>query len=117
MRHVQDGRRRRRRAVVDGAGRVHGVDGLRVVDASIFPTVPNGNLNAPTIMAAGKVADHVLGRALPPDHAAAAATWVDPEWRTRRRERPPMRRVWDGQFSAYTYTYYLSWTSGAPQNQ
>ena len=85
-------------AVVDGAGRVHGVDGLRVVDASIFPTVPNGNLNAPTIMAAEKVADHILGRALPPDHAAAAATWVDPEWRTRQRERPPMRRVWDGQF-------------------
>ncbi len=58
----------------------------------------NGNLNAPTIMAAEKVADHILGRALPPDHAAAAATWVDPEWRTRQRERPPMRRVWDGQF-------------------
>ena len=50
------------------------------------------------IMAAEKVADHILGRALPPDHAAAAATWVDPEWRTRQRERPPMRRVWDGQF-------------------
>ena len=36
-------------------------------------------------MAAEKVADHILGRALPPDHAAAAATWVDPEWRTRQR--------------------------------
>ena len=81
-------------AVVDGAGRVHGVRALRVCDASIFPQITNGNLNAPTIMAAEKIADHILERALPPDHAAAGATWIDPEWRTRQRERPPARRTW-----------------------
>ena len=79
-------------AVVDGAGRVFGVDSLRVVDASIFPLIPNGNLNAPTIMVAEKMADHIAGRrALPPDEHAACATWVDPEWRARQRERPPLR--------------------------
>ena len=85
-------------AVVDGAGRVHGVANLRVVDASIFPSIPNGNLNGPTIMTAEKVADHVLGTALPADHAAAAATWTDPEWRTRQREGEPLTRTWDRVF-------------------
>ena len=85
-------------AVVDGTGRVHGVSALRVVDASIFPTIPNGNLNAPTIMVAEKLADAILNRALPPDEAAAAAVWADPQWRSRQRERAPQRRVWDGVF-------------------
>ncbi len=44
------------RAVVDVAGRVQGVTGLRVVDASIFPHITNGNINAPTIMVAEKIA-------------------------------------------------------------
>ena len=39
-------------AVVDPETRVHGLQNLRVVDSSIFPTIPNGNLNAPTIMLA-----------------------------------------------------------------
>jgi 5-(hydroxymethyl)furfural/furfural oxidase len=47
-------------AVTDPAGRVHGVDGLRVCDASIFPVVPCANTNFPTIMAAEKVADAIL---------------------------------------------------------
>ncbi|WP_282038122.1 choline dehydrogenase [Halomonas alimentaria] len=49
-------------AVVDGQGRVHGVEGLRVVDASLFPQIPTGNLNAPTIMLAEKIADRIRGR-------------------------------------------------------
>ena len=43
--------------VVDANLRVHGLDGLRVVDASIFPTVPSGNINAPAIMTGWRGAD------------------------------------------------------------
>ena len=49
-------------AVVDGEGRVHGLTGLRVVDASIMPEIVTGNLNAPTIMMAEKIADKIRGR-------------------------------------------------------
>jgi choline dehydrogenase len=49
-------------AVVDNRLRVHGIDGLRVVDASIMPTIVNGNLNAPVIMIAEKIADQLAGR-------------------------------------------------------
>lgn len=51
-------------AVVDHQGRVHGLSGLRVVDASIMPRIVTGNLNAPTIMMAEKIADQI--RQLPP---------------------------------------------------
>ncbi|HLD65455.1 MAG TPA: choline dehydrogenase [Pseudomonas sp.] len=65
-------------AVVDGQGRVHGLQGLRVVDASIMPLIITGNLNAPTIMIAEKIADKIRGRApLPrstaPYHVAGEA--------------------------------------------
>ncbi len=50
-------------AVVDGHGRVHGMEGLRIIDASIMPQVVTGNLNAPTIMMAEKLADVLRGRA------------------------------------------------------
>jgi choline dehydrogenase len=48
-------------AVVDAQGRVHGMQGLRVVDASIMPIIVTGNLNAPTIMMAEKIADKIRG--------------------------------------------------------
>ncbi|MFQ3594628.1 MAG: choline dehydrogenase [Sphingomonadaceae bacterium] len=50
-------------AVTDPAGRVHGIAGLRVVDASLMPRITSGNTNAPTIMIAEKIADQVLADA------------------------------------------------------
>jgi choline dehydrogenase len=47
-------------AVVDDVLRVHGLEGLRVIDASVMPVIPRGNTNAPTIMIAEKGADLVL---------------------------------------------------------
>ena len=48
-------------AVVDTSGYVHAVQGLSVVDASVFPHITNGNLNAPTIMLAERMADLMRG--------------------------------------------------------
>jgi len=49
-------------AVVDSQLRVHGLQGLRVVDAAVMPTIPGGNTNAPTIMIAERAADLIRGR-------------------------------------------------------
>ncbi|MGI9323799.1 MAG: choline dehydrogenase [Pseudomonadales bacterium] len=54
-------------SVVDSQGRVHALQGLRVVDASVFPHITNGNLNAPTIMLAERMADLIRGRQLAPE--------------------------------------------------
>jgi choline dehydrogenase len=60
-------------AVVDRELRVNGVDGLRVVDASVMPSVPRGNTNAPTIALAERAADLIRhGRALSEPMAAAS---------------------------------------------
>jgi choline dehydrogenase len=56
-------------AVTDEAGKVHGFNNLRVIDAAIIPSIPTGNLNAITVMIAEKIADNILGLApLEPEH-------------------------------------------------
>lgn len=60
-------------SVVDADCRVIGVEGLRVVDCSVMPTVPGGNTNIPVIMLAEKAADHIKGTVLPAAELAARA--------------------------------------------
>ena len=70
-------------AAVDPQNRVHGMEGLRVVDSSIMPAITTGNLNAPTIMLAEKAADAIRGRdPLPRSEAPAYAA---PDWEKAQR--------------------------------
>ena len=58
-------------SVVDSQFRVIGLEGLRVVDASVFPTIISANLNAPVQMMAARAADYILGHSqLPVQHAS-----------------------------------------------
>ena len=75
--------------VVDPACKVVGIDRLRIVDSSIFPTVPNGNTNAASIMVGEKAADIIRGKdPLPPSTAKA---YVAPDWETKQREGAALR--------------------------
>ena len=76
-------------AVVDTDCRLIGLNGIRVVDSSIFPEITNGNLNAPTIMAAEKIADKILGQSIKP---ISLDTWVDSRWKTKQRIRKAIRQ-------------------------
>jgi len=70
-------------AVVDPQTRVHGISQLRVVDSSIFPTITNGNLNAPTIMVAERVADLIKGKAVL--ESIDAEVGMEADWKTKQR--------------------------------
>jgi choline dehydrogenase len=75
-------------SVVDPQTKVHGIQGLRVVDSSIFPTIPNGNLNAPTIMLAERAADLIKGHSLPPETVEVTG---DTQWKIQQRANTPKR--------------------------
>lgn len=75
-------------SVVDPETRVHGISRLRVVDSSVFPTIPNGNLNAPTIMLAERAADLIKGKVLAPDTSEVK---IAPNWVSQQRLKPAKR--------------------------
>mgnify|MGYP000462532355 FL=1 len=70
-------------AVVDPELRVIGVQGLRVVDSGVMPSITTGNLNAPTIMIGEKAADHILGK--PMLAPSNAPFYVAPNWNEAQR--------------------------------
>lgn len=76
-------------AVVDSETKVRGIDGLRVVDSSVFPTIPNGNLNAPTIMVAERAADLIRGRTMLVEKDVVVG--MDSQWNQHQRPSSPAR--------------------------
>ncbi|MDB1123494.1 choline dehydrogenase [Vibrio sp. kj40-1] len=76
-------------SVVNSETKVHGIEGLRVVDSSIFPTIPNGNLNSPTIMVAERASDIILAKELLKPSTAKVVTASD--WQTSQRWQSPKR--------------------------
>ena len=77
-------------AVVDAELRVHGLENLRVIDSSVFPSLPNGNLNAPTMMVAERGADLIRGQSL--KLSEPAPTYTDKDWKLRQRQGVPVRQ-------------------------
>ena len=77
--------------VVNNEGQVNGIGSLRVIDSSVFPTIPNGNLNGPTIMLAEKMADSVLGNN--PLVSSEVSVWIDSNWKELQRLDSPKRKV------------------------
>jgi choline dehydrogenase len=71
-------------AVVNSSGKVIGIEKLRVVDSSIFPSITNGNLNAPTLMVAEKMADVILCKK--PLSQSNVDVWIDPDWQNSQRQ-------------------------------
>ncbi|MGB3875266.1 MAG: choline dehydrogenase [Shinella zoogloeoides] len=78
-------------AVVDSDLKVHGLEGLRVIDSSVFPAEPNANLNAPTIMLAERASDIVRGKPLLA--ASNAEVGVAPGVGTTQRSGSPVRTL------------------------
>ncbi|CAN7463295.1 choline dehydrogenase [Rhizobium sp. LjRoot254] len=70
-------------AVVDPDTKVIGVEGLRVADSSIFPSLTYGNLNGPSIMTGEKAADHILGK--PRLARSNQEPWINPRWQVSDR--------------------------------
>jgi len=70
-------------AVVDSQTRVRGMENLRLVDSSIFPTIPNGNLNSPTIMLAERAADIIKGKGML--EADDSSVGLGQDWETLQR--------------------------------
>ena len=70
-------------AVVDSQTRVRGIESLRLVDSSIFPTIPNGNLNSPTIMLAERAADIIKGKGML--EPSAATVGLGEDWQSLQR--------------------------------
>lgn len=76
-------------AVVDKEGCVFGVEGLRIADASVFPAITNGNLNAPVIMVAERISDFILQRSLPrAEFPIDGQPWKPPSFDTDREKMP-----------------------------
>ena len=73
-------------AVVNPQTEVRGIEGLRVVDSSVFPAIPNGNINAPTIMLAERAADIIKGAPLLPP--ANVPVGMDADWQECQRAAP-----------------------------
>ena len=70
-------------SVVDPDLKVHGLSRLRIVDSSVFPTIPNGNLNAPTMMLAERGADLIKGSTIQPKHRASI--YINEHWQTSQK--------------------------------